>query len=621
MMVSCHRNFASEDAGAVISDSLNQSMDSAVKKYSNLFRLPSYRRVISLLASICLIGGVASTLILFRSILGIMNGFLFGFLLFLANLLLDSFVSLVVLRGDPLYDFRRTSAVSMICLFIWFFFVFVGAGLATFFGLALWVALGLVGFSVVMIFRLIVVNATSKANLFRAVVAALLQPIVSLVPFVMLWTESGYPFTSHQWSFIPLSIALASLASFSFLFIVNRVGRKTLGIPSLVLLKAFLLNWVLDLNAPLEEILEKLGEDRTVDVSVIKFGSSKTKAAFVIPSVHPGPFKNIGSSFLPSMLKTILEGQLHCNVCVPHGLFGHELDLASEAQNRKLINEVSKKSGFLCSEPKASPFVSFSDGFATACCQIFGDALFISFTLAPETTEDFPKELGQFVHEQAAKFGLACSGIVNAHNSLNGKVDMEKAIVSLKRVAAGCIEKAAALERVPFEVGAASVIPKEFTLDEGMGPGGITVIAVKVGDQKVAYVVIDGNNMTPHLRERLLNAVQTSYVDGAEVFTTDTHAVNAVILNDRGYHAVGEAVDNEKFTRYVKETTLKALDNLAQVKTGFQSISVSGVKVIGEKQLERLCLLIDDGLTEVKRRGIPLFVISGFVLTFLLLLV
>lgn len=601
-------------------NSLNQSIDSAVKKYSSLFKLPSYKRVISLLASVCLIGGVLSTFVQFPSVAGLMNGFVFGFFLFLSNLLLDPIVSVLVLRSDPLYDFRRTSAVSMICLFIWFLFVFIGVGLASAFGLTWWIKLSLVGFFVVMVFRLIVFNATSRANFLRTSIAALLQPFLSLIPFVVLWAESGFPVTLNQLPFVALSVGLSFATSYSFLYVVNGVGKKTLGISSLVFLKAFLLNWVLDLNAPLEEILEKVGEDRTVDVSIIKFASSKPKAAFAVPSVHPGPFKNIGSSLLPSMLKSTLEDELRCKVGVPHGLFGHELDLASETQNRKLINEVVRMSDFACSNEKASPFVTFGDGFATACCQVFGGSLFISFTLAPETTEDFPKELGLFVHEQAEKFGLACSGIVNAHNSLNGKPDMEKAMASLERVAVGCIEKAAGLEQLPFEVGAASIVPKEFTLDNGMGPGGITVIAVKVGHQKVAYVIVDGNNMAPHLREHIQNVLRSSGIDDAEVFTTDTHAVNAVVLNERGYHAVGEALDRERFTEYVRKTALNALDDLARVKVGFQSIQVPGVKVIGEKKLETLCLLIDDSLKQVKRYGIPIFALSGFVLTLLLLL-
>ena len=283
------------------------------------------------------------------------------------------------------------------------------------------------------------------------------------------------------------------------------------------LLKAFLLDWIMDLNAPLEELLENLGEEQDVEVSLMKFGSSKPKAVMVIPSVHPGPFKNVGSSALPSMLKSALQKKLNCVVCVPHGLFGHELDLASQAQNQKLINRILESTDFEAAGAKATPFVTFSNGAATACCQIFGKFVFVSFTLAPKTTEDLPQDLGLYVREEAEKRGLTCSGVVNAHNSIDGVANMQESLDELKAVAVACLEKAVLQERVPFQVGAATVIPEEFTIREGMGPGGITTIVVKVSKQKTAYIVIDGNNMVSGLREKVLLALHSLGIDDGEI--------------------------------------------------------------------------------------------------------
>ena len=78
-------------------------------------------------------------------------------------------------------------------------------------------------------------------------------------------------------------------------------------------------------------------------------------------------------------------------------------------------------------------------------------------------------------------------------------------------------------------VGAATVFPKEFTLKDGMGTGGITAIVVQVEKQKTAYVVIDGNNMISGLREKILAALTSVGFDESEVFTTDTHAVSAIV--------------------------------------------------------------------------------------------
>jgi putative membrane protein len=365
-----------------------------------------------------------------------------------------------------------------------------------------------------------------------------------------------------------------------------------------------------------------LGEEREVEVSLMRFGSSQTKAIVVVPSVHPGPFKNIGSSLLPAMLKADLEAEFSCVACVPHGLFGHEYDLSSQLQNKKVISDVvASLRNLEARYQNASPFATVSNGLATACCQVFGKSVFMSFTLAPKTIEDLPEELGTFVREEAEKRGLGLCVVVNAHNSIDGTAEMQESLISLKDVATKCLDKALSLKQSPFEVGVASVLPEEFSLEDGMGSGGITVIVIKVDHQKAAYVVIDGNNMVSELRERILSSLRSMGIDAGEIFTTDTHAVSALILIEHGYHPVGEAIENEKLIGYIKDATRSALVNLENVGVSCRSITVPRVKVIGAKQLEALCLLIDKVIQRAKRVVVPVFGVSGLLLMLLLLLV
>ena len=596
-------------------ESLSQSMDRAVKHYSSLFTLPPYPKLLLLLALICISGGLVSTAIL-PSSGGLVNGLFLGFSLFFVNLIVDYAVSMVILGRDPIYGLKRTTALSLFCWILWFFFIFVGVA----FGLRWGIRLCLLGFSAAMILRLIVLFSTSSKGYKRLFAASLLQPFFCIIPFFMFWTISECPVTFIIFFFI-FSLAVSLISSSLFISVLNRVGMQTLGIKSLPLFKAFLLNWIVDLNTPFEEFLEKLGENQDVEVSLIKFSSSKPKAAIVVPSIHPGPFKNIGSSFLPSMLKTALEKEYNCVVCVPHGLLGHEFDLASQIQDQKIIDRVVEFAKFEVSEAKATPFIKVSNGLATACCQVFGNLVFLSFSLAPKTTEDLPQELGLFVRQEAERLGLTCCVVVNAHNSIDGTTNIQEALEALKTVATTCLKKAFSLRRLPFEVGAATVIPKEFGLREGMGPSGITIVVVKVGEQKTAYIVIDGNNMVSGLRESILSTLRSIGIDEGEVFTTDTHSVNAVVLNERGYHPVGEAMDHEKLIGYIKEATLSSLSNLEPVKASCRSITIPDVKVIGGKRLETLCLLIDRTLKKAKKVAIPIFATSGLLLMLVLMFV
>jgi predicted neutral ceramidase superfamily lipid hydrolase len=119
----------------------------------------------------------------------------------------------------------------------------------------------------------------------------------------------------------------------------------------------------------------------------------------------------------------------------------------------------------------------------------------------------------------------------------------------------------------------------------------------------------------------MLSSLRSIGIDEGEIFTTDTHAVTALILTKGGYHPVGEAMENEKLINYIKEATVDALAKLE--KTGFscRSITVPNVKVIGAKKLEALSSLIEEAIQRSKRTMVPVFGVSGLLLMLLLLFV
>jgi putative membrane protein len=595
-------------------------MDRAVKRYSSLFRLPSDRKVFLLSALSCVGGGLLSTVALFPSLKGLTYGLLLGVAVFSASLAADYAASTLILKRGTIYNLRRTMALSLFCWVIWLLFIFLGAGLTVLLGLEeWWIRFCLMGFSAAIMLRLVVFSSTSAMSYARFLGASFLQPFLCMVSFLAFWTGIGNSITARVPAFLLFSVVVALVSTFTFLHFLDNMGKRALGMQSLSFFRAFMLNWVLGLNAPFEHLLEELGEKRDVEVCLLKFASSKPKAVIVVPSVHPGPFKNIGSSLLPSLLKTSLEKQLGCVACVPHGLLGHEFDLASQRQNEKVIEQaVASARSLEVSEARASPFVKVTNGLATACCQVFGKSAIISFTLAPKTIEDLPKEIGLFVRDEAERRGLSFCAVVNAHNSIDGTAEMQNSLESLKDAATKCLEKVVSLEQLPFEVGAATVTPKEFTLEDGMGPGGITAVVVKCGGQKAAYVVIDGNNMVSGLREEILLALKSMGIDEGEVFTTDTHSVSALILGGHGYHPVGEVMDREKLIGYVKEAARTATSHLEPVKASCSDIEVTDITVLGAKQLETLCSLIDKTVQTAKKIIAPIFVTAGLLLMLLL---
>jgi len=601
-------------------DSLNHSMNSALKHYSSMFFLPAFQKAVATVAVLC-IGGVGlSTFALFFSVDGLVSSLFLGVSVFAAVLFADYVISKLVLGRDPIYVLRRTVALSLFCWVLWMFFIVLGIAFGAFFGWLWWVKLCLLGFAAVTTFRAVVFIATSSVGFLRRLVASLLSPLLCVAPFMVFWASVDSAIPLQFLPFLVISTIAGCSFAFLFVFLVDQLGRRTYGVPSMPLFRAFMLNWVAALNAPFEALLEKLGKNEDVEVTLLKFDSYKPKAAIIVPLVHPGPFKNIGSSLLPSLLKRDFEKEFGCDTCVPLGLLGHELDLASQAQNQKIINQVIESAKFSASADKATPFVKVTEGFVTASCQVFGKTAFLSFTLAPKTTEDLPQALGRIVNEEAKELGLECNMVVNAHNSISETVDVEASLDTLHEVASKCLKKTVSLPSYAFEVGASTVFPKEFSLEDGMGSGGITAVVVNVAEQKTAYVVIDGNNMVSGLREKILLALKSAGFHECEVFTTDTHAVSAVVLGRRGYHPVGEAMNHETLIRHITEVAKAAASNLESCTAGCLRLVVPKVRVIGEARLASLSLLVDNALRRAKQIVAPIFVSEGLLLILILAL-
>ncbi len=363
-------------------------MDNAKKHYSSLFFMPSYRKALLSMAATCIIGVTLTAYALFPSL----NSLILGISLFAVTLIADLTMNRALLRGDHIFNPRRTAGMSFYCWLLWLALMALGAGLGYFFGWLLWVKLTLLGFAAVITLRALVVSATSDGATWRQITSALLQPILSISVLLVFWTTITESLPLQFLPFIILAPIISYAATYLFLRSIDRLGQKTYGLPAMHLFKAFLLNWVADLNTPLEKYLEEMGENADIDVSLLKFDTSKPKAAIIVPQVHPGPFKNIGSSLLPSMLKADFEKEYGCDACTPLGILGHEQDLASQAANHRIVNEVLFHARFEASSALASPFTRATDGCAIANCQIFGDTVFLSFSLAPKTTEDLPQE-------------------------------------------------------------------------------------------------------------------------------------------------------------------------------------------------------------------------------------
>jgi putative membrane protein len=595
---------------------LIKSINKAKRHYSSLFVLPSTKISIVALACVCITAGLLSAY-LFNSFQGLAIGLLLGGALFGVTFVVDLILIRLVLN-DRIFITRRMLGLSLASWAFWIVFLTIGALLSLFYDGELWVKFCLLGFATLLTLRTIVFLTVSSTPSLNRYVAVLLPPYACIIIFAFFWIYQGMTIINYI-PYLLLAPLIAVGCAYLFVHLLDRIGQKSYNVPSMKIFRAFILNWVSGENDPLEQYLENIGKDSDVEVSMLKFDGGKPKAAFVLPLVHPGPFKNIGSSILPSLLKEEYDLKFSCDSCVPLGLLGHELDAASQQQNHKIINQVLTSATFEAFDNKASPHVTVSEGGVSTSCQIFGKTAFLSYTLAPKTTEDLPQELGGLVQKEARKLGLDAV-LVNAHNSLTENTEIEASLEMLTNVAVKCLQKAAGESQFSFKVGSSTVHPAEFSVKAGMGAGGITAIVVKVADQKTAYVVVDGNNMQSGLREKILAILGSVGFEASEIFTTDTHAVSGVIVGPRGYHPVGEAMDHQKLIAEITKVTSAAAANLESCKAGYRKFIVPQVRVIGGGALGFMTLLVDKTIKKAKQILLPVFGLEGLLLVLLLFL-
>ena len=532
------------------------------------------------------------------------------------------------MKGDHLFNLRRCTALSLSSCLIWLGVLFLGNLVNLFLrSPKVCVAFFFLGFFGATTTRLLVFSTVSSFPTERIFFSAILQPLFCVVPLGFLGSVVGYPLGVQGFVFLLGSLAFAMVTVFLFTHFLNSIGKTTLGITSLSLFKAFFANWTEDLTEPLEAVFDKFATEQNVTVSLLTFRTKeKIKAILVVPAVHPGPFNNLGSSLLPSLIQNSLEREFRCVVSVPHGLVGHDLDLSSQQQNQRVINEIL---GFVVPSrnySEATPFIRIEKNKAKASCQVFGEVALLTLTASPQTMEDLPSELNTYLVTEAERHGVSAL-VIDAHNSIappsqtiEGLLSLsEPFLINLKEASLAGLKKAQAHERGALEVGAAKVMPQEYTLKDGMGPGGISVIITKVGDRLAAYVTLDGNNMVSGLREKILLELKELGIMDGEVLTTDTHAVCGIVKTARGYYPLGEAMDQSTLIGYIRQASITALETLEPAVASWRTEVIPKVKVIGEKQIDLLTRVAERTAKRAKRLAISLFPVSSLLLLFFFL--
>ena len=459
--------------------------------------------------------------------------------------------------------------------------------------------------------RLLVIMAVSHDSLVTAIVPASIQTVAAAVLlFVYSGTlrlfEVGGTLTDVYLSrasqapaeltvvgpetFVLLAVTCVLYVGsvYLFLVVIDRPWRNSLGVSVLDFLRGFV-GHIAEGTDELEEFFEQLGEEAVVPVTVMAFREPGgiEKARFVLPMIHPGPMGEIGGGNLPERVAKDADGLAF----PPHATAGHDFNLVTAREVETIIDAADRAFDRLEYTSDATRSFRASHGEATLIGQAFGDDAFITATYAPAFADDVEYAVGLSARAEARSGGLEDVLLADAHNCNNGLDgdDLGHVTPGSKRSfdmiqAAGDLGTALTdAERHPLRLGVAWD-RTDWTATDGIGPLGIRVAVTEVDGQRTAYVLVDGNNMEPGLRDRLVGHLTSALpVDDAEALTTDTHVVNTV----EAVNQVGTAIDAESLCDAVEAVTREALDDVEPVEAGMATERAE-VTVFGNDRTETL---------------------------------
>jgi len=466
----------------------------------------------------------------------------------------------------------------------------------------------IVALASIFAFRVFVIMAVSRLELRYAAIPASIQTLAAAVLLfvysgTMRFLEIGGPLARSYLSrpevappelnvvtpddFVILAVTCVLYAGGVWLFLrsIDIPWRRSLGVSVLDFIRGFI-GHIAEGTRELEDFFEQIGEEAVVPVTVLVFRrpDGSEKARFVLPMIHPGPMGEIGGGNFPVRVAQQAAGLAF----PPHATAGHDFNLVTEREVDTILEAAQQAYEDIEFSEEATVSVRETEGDAKLIGQAFGDGVLAVNTYAPEFADDVEYAVGLSAAAEARSSGFENVMLVDAHNCNNGLAgdDLGHVVPGSKRSfdmiqgASRVGDRLTGTETGPIRLGVAwDETP--WVPEEGIGPLGIRVAAVEVGDQLTGYVLIDGNNMEPGLREQVVAAVDQ--FDAVEVMTTDNHVVNTMDAENQ----VGEEIPAEELLAIVADLADRAVADLEPVEAGMASERAE-VTVFGNDRTEML---------------------------------
>ncbi|MGI0134117.1 MAG: DUF2070 family protein, partial [Candidatus Micrarchaeaceae archaeon] len=140
--------------------------------------------------------------------------------------------------------------------------------------------------------------------------------------------------------------------------------------------------------------------------------------------------------------------------------------------------------------------------------------------------------------------------------------------------------------------------------------GNLNVAVFEIGSKRYAIVQFNSNNMNPQFRKEVLAHVKKNYSLDAELYTTDTHAVNSIGFDAE--NVLGTHTKAKEMIPFVDRAIAKALSNMESVRTYHASEQMRNFKVWGPNAMEKV-LALSTNIYRIARTVVPIIITVGFI--------
>ncbi len=453
------------------------------------------------------------------------------------------------------------------------------------------------GYGAVLWIRAVILTATSNSKYVRTLPAASLHPVlgyIGLAVFVHLGV----------WDIVlALAVyALFFLSAVAYTEIAKRPLLRSFGADGLKLLRSTLDQYGEQEEsgiAELESFFDSISVRARVRVAGLAFRTAKgIKAILLAPAVHPGPMGFVSGSDLPSKIARGLT-DLTPNVLVAHGPTTHDENPATSAEVKKVPEAVREMVAAAAFGSKVGSARRVTYARASALAQAFGDVVMIVASFAPNPTDDIDSATGHAAVQEARLVGAQDAIFVDAHNchepgvglTLFGSERSHAIIEAAKAATQAALKAPKDRARVGYAARRGFATP-----DQGIGARGIEALVVETGGVRTAYVLFDGNNMVPGIRDeirlRLAGLVQES-----EAMTSDNHSVN---LSMDGFNAVGAALDQQTILAQAEGAVREAMANLEEAEVAAFASEIANFRIFGPQSASRLTTSINSTMAVLR---------------------